>query len=120
MQGLLPSIGNGINITDQVQNFIEQFEASKPKMPTTSLEKLPYLKQPNNLLETAPETIDSNHGFGSLVPITIDTEIDGRHYKERFCFDKNEPYLTPEIFAKMITKQLNMPEPFEKQIINEV
>jgi hypothetical protein len=46
--------------------------------------------------------------FGSLIPIKIDLEIEGKRLREIFFWDKNEPYLTLESFAKILLEENNL------------
>lgn len=55
--------------------------------------------------------------FGSLVPIKLDLEIDGKRLKEVFLWDKNEPYLTVESFGKILMEENNLSTGQETDII---
>ena len=62
-----------------------------------------------------------NNGFGTLVPIKLDIEAEGKKLKENFLWDRNEPYLTYESFAKILIEEHNLPAPlFEQEIINSM
>ena len=89
--------------------------SNKPRMNTMHISKLNLLKTPNNKIE---EDLDQNNGFGTLIPIKIDFEIEGKKLKENFLWDKNEPYLTLESFAKILMEEHNLPAQFESEIIN--
>jgi len=43
-------------------------------------------------------------------------ELDGRRYKENFSWNINEPFLTPENFAKLIIEENELPNAFTKEI----
>lgn len=53
-----------------------------------------------------------------MIPIKLDLEIEGKRLKENFLWDKNEPYLTLESFAKILMEEHNLPAAFENEIIN--
>lgn len=53
--------------------------------------------------------IDMNNGFGLLIPLKLDLDLDGKKVKEHFLWDKNEPYLTLESFAKILMEEHNLP-----------
>jgi hypothetical protein len=55
------------------------------------------------------------------VPIKLDIEIEGKKLRENFLWDRNEPYLTLESFAKILIEEHNLPAPlFEQEIINSM
>jgi len=53
-----------------------------------------------------------------LIPIKLDMEIQQKRLKENFLWDKNEPYLTLECFAKILIEEHNLPANYETEIIN--
>lgn len=55
-----------------------------------------------------------------LIPIKLDLECEGRRLKDIFLWDKNEPYLTLEEFAKIIMEEHNLPAAFEAEIISSM
>lgn len=46
--------------------------------------------------------------FGSLIPIKLDLEIEGKRLKEVFLWDKQEPYLSIESFVKILMEEHNL------------
>lgn len=60
-------------------------------MNTTHISKLSLLKSPANRFEDG-DWEQAENEFGMLIPIKIDIEIEGCRLKERFLWDKNEPY----------------------------
>jgi len=63
------------------------------------------------------EPFDDNHGFGNLIPININIELEGKKFKEIFFWEKNEPYLTVENFAKIFVEDNQLPLCFEAEIV---
>lgn len=83
------------------------------------ISKLSLLKQPNNRLEdNSLEPLENN--FGNLIPIKLDLEIEGKRLREIFFWDKNEPYLTIESFAKIIMEEHDLGAVFEADIISQM
>lgn len=55
------------------------------------------------------------------MPIKLDIESEGKKLRENFLWDKSEPYLTLESFAKILIEEHNLPAPlFEQEIINSM
>lgn len=94
-----------VKISETIENYLENFMSNKPRMNTMHISKLNLLKTPNNRID---EDLDNNNGFGTLIPIKLDFEIEGKRLKENFLWDKNEPYLTLESFAKILMEEYNL------------
>ena len=109
--------GHMVKISETIENYLENFMSNKPRMNTMHISKLNLLKSPNNKID---EDLDTNNGFGTLIPIKLDLEIEGKKLKENFLWDKNEPYLTLESFAKIMLEEYNLPDQFENEIINSM
>ena len=58
----------------------------------------------------------SNFSVNDLVPVSLDIEIDGQKYKENFCWNVNEPYLTPENFSKLVVDENSLDQNVEREI----
>ena len=43
-------------------------------------------------------------------------EMEGRKYKDLILWNLNEPFLTPEAFAKMVSEENNLSAGFEEDI----
>lgn len=63
------------------------------------------------------EDTDNNFGFGNLIPININIELEGKKFKEIFFWDLNEPYLKVENFAKILVDDNQLPTSFENEIV---
>ena len=94
--------------------------SNKPRMNTTHISKLNLLKCPNNRFEDNSLLDQPENQFGRLIPIKIDIEIEGKRLKEIFFWDKNEPYLTLESFAKILLEEHNLNQSFEADIVNQM
>ena len=105
-----------VKIADTVEQYLDNFMSSKPRMNTTHISKLSLLKSPYNRFEEGDWEVQEND-FGFLVPIKLDIEIDQVRLKEAFLWDKNEPYITLEAFAKLLVDEKNLGPVFEADII---
>ena len=78
------------------------------------------LNKPVEQRETAMEiektTITDVNKTDKLITIKIDIESEGIRYKETICWNINEPYFTPEGFAKIIAEDNGLPPVFEHEI----
>jgi hypothetical protein len=66
------------------------------------------------------EDFDNNHGFGNLIPINLNIELEGKKFKEIFFWELNEPYLKVESFAKILVDDNLLPQTFESEITNQM
>lgn len=55
-----------------------------------------------------------------LIPVKLDIEIEGQRLKENFLWDKNEPYITLEAFAKLLVDENNLSQVFENDIVQQM
>lgn len=108
--------GHMVKIADTIEQYIENFMPNKPRMNTTHISKLSLLKSPANKFEDGDWEQPEND-FGMLIPIKLDIEIEGQRLKENFLWDKNEPYITLEAFAKLLVDENNLSQTFENDIV---
>jgi SWI/SNF-related matrix-associated actin-dependent regulator of chromatin subfamily B protein 1 len=66
------------------------------------------------------EDFDDNFGFGNLIPINVNIELEGKKFKEIFFWELNEPYLRVETFAKILVEDNMLPPSFESEIVNQM
>jgi transcriptional regulator with XRE-family HTH domain len=104
--------GHMVKIADTVEQYLDNFMSNKPRMNTTHISKLSLLKSPANKFEDGDWEVTEND-FGMLIPVKLDIEIDGSRLKENFLWDKNEPYITLEAFAKLLVDENNLSQIFE-------
>mmetsp|Transcript_14044 Transcript_14044/g.23859 ORF Transcript_14044/g.23859 Transcript_14044/m.23859 type:complete len:81 (+) Transcript_14044:336-578(+) len=55
-----------------------------------------------------------------LIPIKLDLEFEGKRLKDQFLWDKNEPYLNLEEFAKILGEEHGLPSVFEGEIVSSM
>lgn len=51
-----------------------------------------------------------------LIPVRLDVEIEGKRFKENICWNVNEPFMTPEAFAKTVAEEHGLSPAFEHDI----
>ena len=110
--------GHMVKIADTIEHYLENFMSNKPRMNTMHISKLNLLKSPHNRLEDGTE-FDTNR-FGNLIPIKLDLEIEGQRLKEQFLWEKNEPYINLEGFAKLLIEEQNLSQAFEPDIVAQM
>ena len=89
---------------------------NKPKLIGSNLTRLELLKGKKDKIKFSDD-IDNNFGFGNLIPININIELEGKKFKEIFFWDLNEPYLRLENFAKILVDDNQLPISFENEIL---
>jgi SWI/SNF-related matrix-associated actin-dependent regulator of chromatin subfamily B protein 1 len=110
---------NNPKIDEQIENWLNNLYANKPKLAGTTLTRLEMLKGKRERSKLI-EDFDNNNGFGNLIPINVNIELEGKKFKEIFFWELNEPYLKVESFAKIIVEDNLLPQTFETEIINQM
>lgn len=109
--------GTTIKIDEQIEKWLNNLNNLKPKT-TKTWSRLHLLKakreKPNF------DQVTDNNGFGNLIPININVELEGKKFKEIFFWDMHEPYLQPEQFVKLIVDENHLPSTFESEILNQL
>ena len=54
--------------------------------------------------------------FDNIIPIRFDLEFEGIRHKENILWNIDEPYLTPEVFAKIYSEENNLTFNFDHEI----
>jgi SWI/SNF-related matrix-associated actin-dependent regulator of chromatin subfamily B protein 1 len=104
-------------LEENIEKWLLNLQSNKPKINRIT-NRLNYLKAKRDKINL--ENINTNHGFGNLIPVNLNIEIEGKKLKEIFFWDYNEPYLTVEHFAKIITDEHQLPLTFESEICNQM
>lgn len=104
---------------EQIENWLNNLYANKPKLAGTTVTRLEMLKGKRERGKVL-EDFDDNYGFGNLIPINVNIELEGKKFKEIFFWELNEPYLKVETFAKIIVEDNNLAQGFETEIINQM
>jgi hypothetical protein len=71
------------------------------------MSKLALLKSPNNRIEDG-DIEPAENDFGTVIPIKLDIEIEGSRLREIILWDKNEPYMSLELMAKLLVEENNL------------
>jgi hypothetical protein len=99
-----------------MENWLNNLYSNKPKIVGAATTRLELLKGKRERTKLS-EDIDNNHGFGNLIPINVNIELEGKKFKEIFFWDLNEPYLKVENFAKILVDDNQLPMSFENEIV---
>jgi len=54
------------------------------------------------------------------VPIKLNIQCEGKKLQEKFLWDKNEPYMTLESFAKLLVEENSLPLTSENEILSQM
>lgn len=109
--------------------------SNKPRMNTVHISKLSLLKSSNRGEYEQDNLLNKDQAMGQfgvlpgmtpnnyqpnlqLIPIKLDIEVEGRRLKDLFLWDKNEPYLNLESFAKILMEEHNLPANCEHEIVD--
>lgn len=98
--------GQQAKVPDAIEAYLDNFMSSKPRLNSMHLLKLSSLKQPNNRLIDQSLFDQPENQFGSLIPMKIELDLEGgQRLKDLFLWDKNEPYMTIESFARILIEE---------------
>ena len=111
--------GTSPKIDEQIENYLNNLYASKPKLTGNAVTRLEMLKGKRERPKFL-DNFDDNWGFGNLIPININIELEGKKFKEIFFWDLNEPYLKVENFSKILVEDNLLPSSFESEITNQM
>lgn len=85
--------GHHIKIEDTLAEWLDSLYSGRPRY--TTLNKT---VDKQFVLTPASANIARKHageGEETLIPIHFDLELEGKRYKEQFCWNINDPYFTP-------------------------
>jgi transcriptional regulator with XRE-family HTH domain len=114
LQGKLK--GGSIKNEEQIENWLNNLYSNKPRISGSSYTRLELLKGKRERGKLN-DNFDNNNGFGNLIPININIELEGKKFKEIFFWELNEPYLKIENFARILVEDNQLPTSFENEII---
>jgi len=107
---------NTAKLEETIENWLNNLYSNKPKLAGTNVTRLELLKGKRERTKLTDD-FDDNCGFGNMIPININVELEGKKFKEIFFWDMNEPYLRVESFAKILSEDNQLPPGFENEII---
>ena len=115
LQGKLK--GNIVKVDSQIEDWLINLYSNKPKLAGSTVTRLELLKGgKRDRSSKLNDNFDDNYGFGNLIPININIELEGKKFKEIFFWELNEPYLKLENFAKILVEDNQLPSSFENEI----
>lgn len=112
--------GTQIKLEETMEKWLNNFNInSKTKSNATKPQSRLFLLKGKRERPNFDKVID-NKGFGNLIPININVELEGKRFKDIFFWDYFEPYLNPEQFIKILIEDNNLPSSFETEIMNQL
>ena len=106
--------GHKANIEEALEKYLQKLMSNRPRITSTHITKLHSLKGYKDE-DPIPSTSEPN--VDTLVPIKLDIELEGKQMKDMFIWDKQEPYLSLDYFAKILAEEHNLAQSFEPEII---
>jgi len=115
--------GHQVKIEETLNNWLQNLDPNRPRLTKGSNMRIP-LNKPAEQTQTAMEIekapVRDVSKTDELITIKIDIESEGIRYKETICWNINEPYFTPESFAKLMAEENGLPPVFEHEISTEI
>lgn len=115
--------GHMVKVGETIENYLDSYGMQKQsRMNTWGFQKM--IRNKEDVIgfsgeRRSIEEVDDNNGFGTLVPIKLDFEIDGKR-KEIFMVDKNELFMTQESFIKTINEDNMLQQQQEDQLLSSL
>jgi SWI/SNF-related matrix-associated actin-dependent regulator of chromatin subfamily B member 1 len=112
-----------VKVGETIENYLDSYGMQKQsRMNTWGFQKM--IRNKEDVVgfngERKPlDEVDDNNGFGTLVPITLDFETEGKR-KELFLVDKNEAFMTQESFIKTINEDNILQQQQEDQLLSSL
>jgi hypothetical protein len=105
--------GHFVKVEETIEEWLQNVFTNKPRFSRNSGSKFLQIKN-------SPINADKLNSSSNLIPVRIDLEMEGRKFKDQILWNINEPYFTPESFAKYIAEENNLSTNFENEIINTI
>jgi len=106
--------GHKSNIEDALEKYLQKLMSNRPRIVSTHITKFYSLK---GYKDEDPIPHNPERGFDNLVPVRLDIESEGKQMKDMFIWDKEEPYISLDYFAKILAEEHNLAQSFESEII---
>jgi len=112
-----------VKVGETIENYLDSYGMQKQsRMNTWGFQKM--IRNKEDVIGFSGEhksldEIDQNNGFGTLVPIKLDFELEGKR-KELFMVDKNELFMTQESFIKTINEDNILQQQQEDQLLSSL
>lgn len=106
--------GHKASIEEALEKYLQKLMSNRPRITSSHITKFYSLKG-NKDDDSLPKDADPN--VDSLVPIKLDIDLEGKQLKDSFIWDKQEPYLSLDYFAKILAEEHNLAQSFEPEIV---
>lgn len=106
--------GHKANIEEALEKYMQKLMSNRPRITSTHITKFASLK---GFKEDDPLPREQDANVDTLVPIKLDIELEGKQLKDMFVWDKQEPYLSLDYFAKILAEEHNLAQSFEPEIV---
>jgi SWI/SNF-related matrix-associated actin-dependent regulator of chromatin subfamily B protein 1 len=112
-----------VKVGETIENYLDSYGMQKQsRMNTWGFQKM--IRNKEDIIGFSGERksldeVEDNNGFGTLVPIRLDFEAEGKR-KELFMVDKNELFMTQESFIKTINEDNAMQQQQEDQMLSSL
>lgn len=101
-----------------MEQWLQNLHTNKPRFSKTSTSRAFQMK-PNDMHTFAQDATRRAKKITEkeeLIPVRLDVEIEGKRFKENLCWNVNEPFMTPEGFAKIVAEEHGLSPAFEHDI----
>ena len=101
-----------------MSQWLQNLHANKHRFSKTSSSRIFQMK-PADARSNQQESVKRSKKItekDELIPVRLDVEIEGKRFKENICWNVNEPFMTPEGFAKIVAEEHGLSPAFEHDI----
>lgn len=104
-------------LEENVEKWLLNLQSKKPKTNKIT-NRLHFLKAKRE--RSTFNNVNTNHGFGNLIPINLYIDLESKKFKDQFLWDINEPYISVDFFAKLLVDENQLPSTFEDEIKSQM
>lgn len=105
-----------MKIEETIEEWLQNVLTNKPRFSKSSGSKFVQIKNGGINSEKFNAAGNFLPHTDNLLPIRIDLEMESRKFKDMILWNTNEPYFTPEQFAKLVAEENNLSVNFENEI----
>lgn len=115
--------GHMVKVGETIENYLDSYGMQKQsRMNTWGFQQM--IRNKEDIVgfsgdRKSLDEIDDNNGFGTLAPIKLDFEAEGKR-KELLLVDKNEIFITQESFIKTINEDSALSQQQEDQLLSSL
>lgn len=102
--------GHQVKVEDILEEWLQNVQANKPRFKNKPMGSryAPFKSHQFSANKMATKE--------NLIPVRIDLDMENRKYKDLILWNSNEPYYTPEMFAKIVADDNGLSSTFESEI----